>query len=60
MNNNRVEVPIELSEEEELILFRAAHEKDITLNQYVEQILLELINEKIGKKQLNLFGDDND
>ena len=37
--NKLVEVPIDLSDDEWLVLFRMAHEQDITLNQLVDKIL---------------------
>lgn len=39
----RVSVPLELTEEETFRLMKAAHEKDVTLNQLVEDILREEI-----------------
>lgn len=39
----RVTVPIDLPDEELFALMKMAHEKDITLNQLVEQILEEVI-----------------
>lgn len=37
--DSRVSVPLNLSEEEEIRLMRLAHEKDMSLNQLVEEIL---------------------
>lgn len=41
--DNRVSVPLDLSDEEMLQLMTMAHERDITLNQFVENILWEVI-----------------
>ena len=50
MEDNRVDVPIELSDEDWYTLMKIAHERDITLNQLVEHILtLEI--ERIEKEQ---------
>ena len=50
MEDNRVDVPIELTDEQWYSLMKMAHERDITLNQLVEQILtLEI--ERIEKEQ---------
>jgi len=42
--NTKVQVPLDLSDEELFNLMKRAHELDITLNQLVEQILTETIN----------------
>jgi predicted DNA-binding ribbon-helix-helix protein len=39
MEDNRVDVPIELTDEQWYSLMKMAHERDITLNQLVEEIL---------------------
>jgi predicted DNA-binding ribbon-helix-helix protein len=39
MEDNRVDVPIELTDEQWYSLMKMAHERDITLNQLVEHIL---------------------
>ena len=41
--DNRVDVEIELANEEWYALMRQAHEEDITLNQLVERVLTEEI-----------------
>ena len=41
--DTRVTVPIDLPDEELFALMKIAHERDITLNQLVEQILTEVI-----------------
>jgi predicted DNA-binding ribbon-helix-helix protein len=49
MEDSRVDVPIELTDEQWYSLMKIAHERDITLNQLVEQILtLEI--ERIEKE----------
>lgn len=48
--DNRVDVPIELTDEEWYTLMRMAHDRDITLNQLVEEILAAEIN-RIDKEQ---------
>jgi predicted DNA-binding ribbon-helix-helix protein len=48
--DNRVDVPIELTDEEWYTLMRMAHDRDITLNQLVEEILAAEIN-RIEKEQ---------
>ena len=39
MEDNRADVPIELTDEQWYGLMKMAHERDITLNQLVEEIL---------------------
>jgi predicted DNA-binding ribbon-helix-helix protein len=39
--DNRVDVPIELTDQEWYTLMRRAHDRDITLNQLVQEILAE-------------------
>lgn len=39
----RIQVPLDLSEDELLVLFKQAHEQDMTLNQYMHQVLDKLI-----------------
>jgi predicted DNA-binding ribbon-helix-helix protein len=50
MEDNRVDVPIELTDEQWYSLMKMAHERDITLNQLVEQILTLEIN-RLEKEQ---------
>jgi predicted DNA-binding ribbon-helix-helix protein len=50
MEDNRVDVPIELTDEDWYNLMKIAHERDITLNQLVEQILTLEIN-RLEKEQ---------
>jgi predicted DNA-binding ribbon-helix-helix protein len=44
MEDSRVDVPIELTDEQWYSLMKIAHERDITLNQLVEEILTLEIN----------------
>ncbi len=41
--DNRVEIPLELNDEELLALFKMAHETDLTFNQFIEQVLVEYL-----------------
>jgi len=50
MEDNRVDVPIELTDEDWFSLMKMAHERDITLNQLVEQILTAEMD-RIEKEQ---------
>lgn len=43
--DNRVDVPIELTNDEWFSLMKLAHERDITLNQFVEEILMLAIED---------------
>jgi len=43
MTDNRVEVELELDEDLQFRLMQMAHERDITLNQLIENILREFI-----------------
>jgi hypothetical protein len=50
MEDNRVDVPIELTDKDWYTLMKIAHERDVTLNQLVEQILtLEI--ERLEREQ---------
>ena len=55
MSTSKSNLVLELTEEEELQLFRLAHKKDITLNQLIEEILEAEIEKIEGKKQHELF-----
>lgn len=37
--DTRVKIPLELEEKEMMLLFKLAHEADVTLNEYVEMVL---------------------
>jgi len=52
MSTKLAELVLDLSEEEELLLYRTAHKQNITVNQLVEIILLKAIEDIEGKKQL--------
>lgn len=43
--DTRVSIPIDLPEEELMVLFKAAHERDITFNQLVEEALRAALEE---------------
>jgi hypothetical protein len=47
--NNMVDMPIELSDDEFLAIAKMAHERDITFNKMVETILWNYINEAKSK-----------
>ena len=51
-SDNRVDVEIELTDEEWYTLMKMAHEQDITLNQLVEQVLSAEI-QRIEKEREN-------
>lgn len=55
MSTSKSNLTLELTEEEELQLFRLAHQKDITLNQLIEELLEAEIEKHLGKDQLELF-----
>ena len=48
--DNRVDLPVHLTDQEWYSLMRRAHDQDITLNQLVNQILTEEID-RIEKEQ---------
>ena len=50
--DNRVEIEIELADEEWFTLMKIAHEQDITLNQLVERVLTAEID-RLKKEQDN-------
>ena len=43
--DNRVEILLDLSDAELLVLFKLAHEKDMTFNDFVEQVLREYLEQ---------------
>ena len=45
-----VTIPFEIDDVNLLILMKAAHEKDITFNKYMEQVLTEYIEKEMGPK----------
>lgn len=44
--DSRISVPLELPEEELMLIYESAHKADMTVNQFVEKILLEEINRR--------------
>ena len=48
--DNMVEIPLDFSDEELLVLFKQAHEADLTFNQFVEKALTEYL-ERITKDE---------
>ena len=43
VTDNRVEIPLDFSDEELLVLFKQAHEADLTFNQFIEKALTEYL-----------------
>jgi hypothetical protein len=43
--DNRVEIPLDFSDEELLVLFKQAHEADVTFNEFVERALIEYLEQ---------------
>lgn len=43
--DNRVEILLDLSDQELLVLFKMAHEKDMTFNNFVEQVLRDFLEQ---------------
>jgi hypothetical protein len=41
--DNRVEIPLDFSDEELLVLFKQAHEADLTFNEFVERALTQFL-----------------
>lgn len=44
--DTRVSIPLDLPEDELMVLFKAAHDADMTFNSYVEQILARAMNDE--------------
>jgi replication initiation and membrane attachment protein DnaB len=57
MSTSKSNLTLDLTEEEELTLYRMAHEKGITADQMVEEILSQIIKEK-GNPQMELPFDE--
>jgi predicted DNA-binding ribbon-helix-helix protein len=55
--DGRVEVPIDLTDDEFLRLAKMAHERDITFNQLVEEILQSEID-RIEKEKLEAMSNE--
>lgn len=49
IDDGRVDVPVDLTDDEFLSIAKMAHERDITFNQMVEKILWNYINETKSK-----------
>ena len=43
--DNRVEIPLDFSDEELLVLFKQAHEADMTFNAFVEKALRDYLEQ---------------
>jgi hypothetical protein len=43
--DNRVEIPLDFSDEELLVLFKQAHECDMTFNDFVEKALTDYLEQ---------------
>ena len=44
-SDNRVEIPLDFSDEELLVLFKQAHEADMTFNDFVEKALTDYLEQ---------------
>jgi len=51
--DNRVEIQLDLSDAELLALFKLAHEKDMTFNNFVEHVLREYLEQMEYDNLLN-------
>jgi hypothetical protein len=51
--DNRVEILLDLSDQELLVLFKMAHEKDMTFNDFVEHVLREYLEQFENDNLLN-------
>lgn len=49
--DTRVSVPLELSDEDFMLFARSAHERDVTFNQLIEQVLKAAISDHCAKKE---------
>lgn len=45
--DNRVSIPLTLPDDEMLVLMKMAHERDITLNQFIEEVLRSALDNKM-------------
>jgi hypothetical protein len=50
--DTRVSVPLELDNDEMFELMKMAHEQDLTLNEFVEQLLRRVIQEEDLRREL--------
>jgi len=53
LTDNRVEIPIDLPDEELLVLFKKAHELDMTFNDFIEDVLREFVERHLDDNLLN-------
>jgi hypothetical protein len=51
--DNRIEVQIDLPDQELLVLFKLAHEADMTFNNFVEQVLQDYLEQFENDNILN-------
>jgi len=51
--DNRTEVVLDLTDAEFLVLFKMAHEKDMTFNNFVEQVLRDFLEQLENDNLLN-------
>ena len=51
--DNKVEVVLDLTDSEFLVLFKMAHEKDMTFNNFVEQVLRDFLEQLENDNLLN-------
>jgi len=51
--DNRVEIPLDFSDEELLVLFKQAHECDMTFNDFVEKALTDYLEQIQNDNLLN-------
>jgi hypothetical protein len=58
--DTRVSIPIDLPEEELMVIFKMAHEADMTFNDYVEKILREKLADAGFVEQLKKTKANND
>lgn len=50
VNDKWVEVQLDLTDAELLVLFKMAHERDMTFNKFVNYVLEQYLNESKAKK----------
>jgi len=53
LTDGRQEVPLDLTDAELLVLFKMAHEKDMTFNNFVEQVLRDFLEQLENDNLLN-------
>lgn len=59
-DNDMTEVPLDLTDSELLVLFKMAHEADITFNKFVEQVLVEYLERQTNDPLLNELDGSSD